>query len=72
MGFFVANPYAAEIAQLETLINSAAKDISTDGLRTSFDLEHATKRLAELRRLAGSDRRLARPKNATLNLEGCW
>lgn len=64
--------YQQEIAQLEQLINSATKAVSTDGLSTSFDLEHAQKRLAELRRLAATDMTLVRPKVASLNLGGAW
>jgi hypothetical protein len=63
--------FSAEIAQLEMLINSAATNVSADGLSTAFDLEHAKNRLAELRRLQ-NDLRLVRPRIATLNLEACW
>ncbi|HLC08794.1 MAG TPA: hypothetical protein VJK06_05870, partial [Methyloceanibacter sp.] len=66
----MASTYAKEIAQLEQLINSAAKDVSADGLRTSFDLEQARRRLNELRRLAGGDLSLVRPKCASLDLGG--
>jgi hypothetical protein len=69
----MATSYANEIATLEKLINSATRDVSTDGLRASFDLDKAKSRLAELRRLAGGDsRRLARPKISTLNISNCW
>ena len=69
----MAQNYSEEIAQLEQLINSARRDVSTDGLRTGFDLEHATKRLAELRRLHnGTDRSMVRPIVSTLNLGGCF
>jgi hypothetical protein len=67
----MATDYSAEIQQLEQLINSASSSVSTDGLSTSFDLDHAKKRLAELRRLQG-DLTLVRPKVATLNLGGAW
>jgi hypothetical protein len=63
--------YRREIQQLEALINSASTSVSTDGLSTSFDLDKARKRLAELRRLQG-DLRLVRPKVASLNLGGAW
>jgi hypothetical protein len=67
----MANNYSAEIQQLEQLINSATTGVSADGLSTQFDLDHAKKRLAELRRLNG-DLTLVRPRVATINLEGCW
>jgi hypothetical protein len=63
--------YSAEIAQLETLLNSATKSVSADGLNTQFDLDVARTRLAELRRLQG-DLRLVKPRIATLDLGGCW
>jgi hypothetical protein len=63
--------FSAEIAQLEQLINSATNSVSTDGLSTNFNLEHATKRLAELRRLQG-DLSMVRPKVSTMNLGGAW
>jgi hypothetical protein len=63
--------YEAEILQLEQLVNSATKSVSTDGLSTTFDLDEAKKRIAELRRLQG-DLTMVRPRLATLNLEGCW
>lgn len=63
--------YEAEILHLENLINSATNSVSTDGLSTSFNLEEAKKRLAELRRLQG-DLAMVRPKVSTLNLGGAW
>lgn len=63
--------YEAEILRLETLINSATTSVSTDGLSTSFDLEEAKKRLAELRRLAG-DTQMVRPRVVRVRLGGSW
>jgi len=64
--------YAAEIAQLEKLVNSATKDVSADGVRTSFDLDAARDRLAALQRLADPAAATNRHKHASLNLGGCW
>lgn len=62
--------YEAEILQLETLINSATTSVSTDGLSTSFDLDKAQKRLAELLRLQGST--MVRPRVVRVRLGGSW
>lgn len=65
--------YEKEISDLEALLNSGAKDVSTDGQRTSFDLEVARDRLAALRRLSNpTDTTKVRRKHASLNLGGCW
>lgn len=42
---------AREKAQLEALISSGVKSVTTDGVTTSFDLDQARKRLDELKRL---------------------
>lgn len=66
----MASKYESEIAQLEALINSATKDVSADGIRTSFDLDKARQRLVELKKLA--DASDAKTRTSTLNLSGCW
>ena len=63
--------YEAEIAQLEALINSATTSVSTDGLSTTFDLDKAERRLAELLRLQG-ETTMVRPRIARVRLGGCW
>lgn len=68
----MATEYQAEIARLEALLNSATKDVSADGLRTSFDLDQARKRLAELRALADPASALVRPRVLGCNLTGAW
>jgi hypothetical protein len=68
----VANDYSKEIARLEQLINSGAQSVSADGVSSSFDLDSARKRLAELRRLQGDGQELVKRKVSTLNLGGCW
>jgi len=60
--------YEAEILRLETLINNATTSVSTDGLSTSFDLEQARKRLAELYRLQGDT--MVRPRVVRVRLGG--
>jgi hypothetical protein len=67
---FIMPSYAAEIAELEQLLSSAVKDTSADGVRTSFDLDAARKRLAELKAL--QDPSIAKSRTSTLNLGGCW
>lgn len=64
--------YDAEIAKLEQLLNSATRDVSADGLRTSFDLAQAERRLAELRRLNDPTAALVRPRVLGINLGGAW
>jgi hypothetical protein len=59
------------MANLETLINSATQSVSTDGLSTTFDLDEARKRLAELYRLQG-DTTMVRPRVVRVRLGGCW
>jgi hypothetical protein len=61
--------FEAEILRLETLINSATNSVSTDGLSTSFDLEAAKKRLAELYLLAGQTT-MVRPRVVRVRLGG--
>jgi hypothetical protein len=63
--------HAAEILRLETLINSATNSVSTDGLSTSFDLDAARKRLAELYRLSG-ETQMVRPKAVRVRLGNSW
>jgi hypothetical protein len=63
--------YTAEILRLETLINSATNSVSTDGLSTSFDLDAARKRLAELYRLSG-ETQMVRPKAVRVRLGNSW
>lgn len=58
---------ADEIAELEALLNSAAKDVSYDGTRVSFDLDAARRRLAQLKREQDATKR---PPNATIDLSG--
>lgn len=72
IGFLMTEDYSAQIKQLEKLINTAATDVSVDGLRSTFDLDHARKRLAELRRLQGDDLRMVRPRVSSITLGGCW
>jgi hypothetical protein len=61
--------HEVEINRLEELINSATQNVSTDGLSTSFNLEEARKRLAELYRLQGSTN-LVRPRVVRVRLGG--
>jgi hypothetical protein len=63
--------YEAEILNLETLINSATDSVSTDGLSTSFNLDEAKKRLAELYRLQG-ETTMVRPRAVRVRLGGAW
>lgn len=69
---FVMPSYAAEIAELEQLINSAVKDTSADGVRTSFDLDAARRRLTELRQLADPSSKQVRPRVFRADLSGAW
>jgi hypothetical protein len=43
--------YSAEIAELEEIVNSSVDQTAVDGTSTKVNLEHARKRLAELRAL---------------------
>jgi hypothetical protein len=62
--------YSAEIAAIETILNSGATSISVDGLSTSYNFDQLRKRLAELKAL--DDSTIAngnvRPKRATIKL----
>lgn len=62
--------YSIEIAALESLLNSATRSVSVDGMSTTLDLESARRRLAELKAL--DDGAIAagrvRPTNATIRL----
>ena len=62
--------YSIEIAALESLLNSATRSVSVDGMSTTIDLESARRRLAELKALddaaIGSGR--VRPTNAVIRL----
>jgi hypothetical protein len=49
--------YEAEIANLETILNSGATDVTDDGTRTILDLASVRQRLAELRRRQDAARR---------------
>jgi len=64
--------YAAEIAHLEELINSAVTSTSADGVTASFDLEAAKRRLAELRQLADPSSNRVRPRVFRTDLSGAW
>ena len=69
---FMPQSYAAEIAQLEKLINSATKGVSADGIRTDFDLDAARKRLGELRQLADPSSNRVRPRVFRADISGAW
>jgi hypothetical protein len=56
---------ADDIAALEELLNTAAQSVSTDGNHTSFDLDAARRRLAELKAQAVGK---TWPQAATINL----
>ena len=62
--------YSAEIAQIETILNSGTRSVSVDGMSTAYDHDSLRKRLAELRALDDSTLAAgkARPKNATIKL----
>ena len=68
----MAQKYTAEIQQLEALLNAATSGVTTDGLRTDFDLEQARRRLNELRALQTGDRRLVRPRMLGIRLNNAW
>ncbi len=68
--FFMSEDYTAEIDYLEKLVNGAVTSTSTDGASTTFDLDHAKKRLSELRILQQSA--LVRPVAVRTLLGGSW
>jgi hypothetical protein len=67
----MAEDYSAEILNLEQLVNAATASVSADGLSTSFDLDKAKKRLAELYRLQG-ETTMVRPRIVRVRLGGNW
>lgn len=64
--------YAAEIARLRKLINTATRSTSTDGVSTSFDLEFAKRRLRELEQQDEDTTANRRPTILGVNLGGCF
>lgn len=64
--------YAAEIARLRKLINTATRSTSTDGVSTSFDLEFAKRRLRELEQQDEDTTATRRPTILGVNLGGCF
>lgn len=62
--------YSAEIAAIETILNSGAKSTSVDGLSVSYDLVALRKRLAELKALDDTtlEAGTQRPKRATIRM----
>jgi hypothetical protein len=67
-----SHDYVREIAHLEQMINASTKGVTTEGVRTDFDLDQARRRLAELRRLSDPNHRSVRPVVSSLNLGGCF
>tara|TARA_R100000808_G_C2096713_1_gene115199 strand:+ start:74 stop:274 length:201 start_codon:yes stop_codon:yes gene_type:complete len=66
----MATDYTAEIAYLEKLVNASVSATNTDGASTTWDLDHAKKRLAELRLLEAST--MARPTVFRIKMGGAW
>ena len=62
------------ITQLTSIVNGATNSVTIDGVTTRWDLEHAWKRLNELKlgddasRAAG----LVRPPVSRINIGGTW
>ena len=66
----MADDYTAEIKHLEAIVKGAVSATNTDGSGTTFDLEHAQKRLQELRQLEASS--LVRPTAFRCKIGGSW
>ena len=64
--------YQAEIAVLESILNSGASSIQVDGMATRYDLAEVRKRLAELKALDDStlEAGKSRPVASTIYLGG--
>lgn len=62
--------YDAEIKHLEAIVNGGVQSVATDGLSTTFSINDAKKRLAELKRLRGDSD--AKRKVTPVDLGGCW
>jgi len=56
-----------DIAELESLLNDAAQDVTVDGVAVKFNLQEARRRLATLKRQQDATKR---PRNATIDLSG--
>ena len=54
-------------AELESLLNDAAQDVTVDGVAVKFNLQEARRRLATLKRQQDATKR---PRNATIDLSG--
>lgn len=63
---------SAEIANLEAILNSGAKSVTTDGLTTEFDLAAIRLRRDELVRQQTGDLKMIRPRTSNLYLGQCW
>jgi len=64
---------SAQIAELESILNTGAKKITTDGQSVEVDLAQVRRRLAELRATdtatAAADKRV---RSAQIKLGGAW
>ena len=56
-----------DIAELESLLNDAAENVTVDGVGVKFSLQEARRRLATLKRQQDATKR---PRNATIDLSG--
>ena len=61
----MATDYTAEIAYLEKLVNASVSATNTDGASTTWDLDHAKKRLLEASTMA-------RPTVFRIKMGGAW